>query len=47
MAAAKKTTDVSVEEQVVNAEVAEVIEAKEQAHGVTEKAVKLALLKRK
>lgn len=38
MAAAKKTTDVppEAEEQIINAEVAEVIEAKEEAHGVTE-----------
>jgi len=39
MAAAKKTADVTtdIENEIVNAEVAEVIEAKEQAHGVTEK----------
>lgn len=39
MAAAKKTADVpsDVEEQIVNAEVAEVVKTKEEAHGVTEK----------
>ena len=39
MAAAKKITDVpaEVEDQIVNAEVAEVVKAKEEAHGVTEK----------
>ena len=45
MAAAKKTvktTKVSVkaEEQIVNAEVAEAVQAKEEAHGVTEKSSK-------
>lgn len=39
MAAAKKLADIptEAEEQILNAEVAEVVEAKEQAHGVTEK----------
>ena len=39
MAAAKKKTDVlaEVEDQIINAEVVEVVKAKEEAHGVTEK----------